>query len=102
MPEVRGVSREPTYDPRLLRAVPHVDRARTMAASGEVAAAGREMNPAVRVQQYKKVQEILVDDLPVLWLMEMGTTTVYNRRVQDVFRGPIALYSSFDQVWLSK
>jgi peptide/nickel transport system substrate-binding protein len=66
------------------------------------AAAGRELNPAVRVQQYKKVQEILVEDLPVLWLMEMGTTTVYNRRVQDVFRGPIALYSSFDQVWLSK
>ena len=38
----------------------------------------------------------------MLWLMEMGTTTVYNRRVQDVFRGPIALYSGFDQVWLSK
>ena len=66
------------------------------------AAAGRELNAAIRVQQYKKVQEILVEDLPVLWLMEMGTTTVYNRRVQDVFRGPIALYSSFDQVWLSK
>ena len=66
------------------------------------AAAGRELNAAIRVQQYKKVQEILVEDLPVLWLMEMGTITVYNRRVQDVFRGPIALYSSFDQVWLSK
>jgi peptide/nickel transport system substrate-binding protein len=64
--------------------------------------AGREMNPAVRAQLYKKVQEILVNDLPCLWLMEMPTTTVYNRRVQDLFQGPVALYGSFDQVWVSK
>ncbi len=66
------------------------------------AQAGREMSPAARAQAYKRVQELLVNDLPVIWLMEMGTVSVFNRRIENLFRGPIAMYSSFDEVWLSK
>ncbi|MBI4255479.1 MAG: ABC transporter substrate-binding protein [Candidatus Rokubacteria bacterium] len=66
------------------------------------AQAGREMNPAARAQLYRRVQELLVNDLPVIWLMEMPTVSVVNRRVQDLFVGPISMYSSFDQVWLAK
>ncbi|WP_394826185.1 HEAT repeat domain-containing protein [Pendulispora albinea] len=41
-PDMRG-ERERVLDSRMLRTVPHVDRARTLASAGEVAAAGREM-----------------------------------------------------------
>ncbi|WP_394843422.1 HEAT repeat domain-containing protein [Pendulispora brunnea] len=42
----RGIDGGLGYDLRLLQEVPHVDRARTMAAAGDVAAAGREMEEA--------------------------------------------------------
>ena len=41
--EARAFGGKLGYDVQLLQAVPHVDRARTMAAAGDVAAAGREM-----------------------------------------------------------
>jgi len=63
------------------------------------AKAARETNPAERKKQFDEVQQILHDELPVLFLVELSYTHVWNKRVQGLITNGISMYSSWDTVW---
>lgn len=55
----------------------------------------KEADPARRAEIYSKIQHVLYDDLPVLWIMEMKFMTVTNARVHDLVTGGTGVVSSF-------
>jgi peptide/nickel transport system substrate-binding protein len=55
-----------------------------------------------RAELYAKVQKILVEDVPVLWLLEMKFPTFTNKRVHGVVSSAIGVNDSFEAVYLSK
>ena len=63
------------------------------------AKAARETNPAERKKQFDEMQQILHDELPVLFLVELSYTHVWNKRVQGLITNGISMYSSWDSVW---
>ena len=63
------------------------------------AKAGREMDPAARKKQFDEIQQILHDELPVLFLVELSYTHVWNKRVHGLITNGISMYSSWDSVW---
>jgi peptide/nickel transport system substrate-binding protein len=59
----------------------------------------RENDVAVRKKQFDEIQQILHDDLPVIFLMEMSYTHVWNKRVHGLITNGISMYSSWSGVW---
>ena len=59
----------------------------------------RENDPAVRKKQFDEIQQILHDELPVIFLMEMSYTHVWNKRVHGLITNGISMYSSWAGVW---
>jgi peptide/nickel transport system substrate-binding protein len=53
----------------------------------------------VRKKQFDEIQQILHDDLPVIFLMEMSYTHVWNKRVHGLITNGISMYSSWSGVW---
>ncbi len=51
---------------------------------------------------YKKIQKLLVEDVPVLWLLELKFPTFTNKRVHGVVSTAIGVNDSFESVYLSK
>ncbi|MEO5699151.1 MAG: ABC transporter substrate-binding protein [Casimicrobiaceae bacterium] len=64
------------------------------------AAALIETDPAQRRKQLNEVQAILHDDLPVIFLMEMAYTHLWNKRVHGLIANGISMYSNWDSVWV--
>jgi peptide/nickel transport system substrate-binding protein len=63
-------------------------------------AGARELDPAKRAEIYHKIQKILVEDSPVIWLTEIQYVTVYNKKLHDVVMGPLGTYSAFERTWI--
>ena len=59
-----------------------------------------ETSVEARRKQLAEVQQILQRELPVIFVMEMAYTHLWNRRVQGLITNGISMYSSWDQVWL--
>lgn len=53
-----------------------------------------------RKQVWAEVQQILHDELPVIFLMEMAYTHVMNDRVHDIITNGVSMYSNWDSVWV--
>jgi peptide/nickel transport system substrate-binding protein len=51
---------------------------------------------------WNEVQQILRAELPVIFLIEIGFTHVWNRRVQGLIVNGISMYSNWDSVWLQR
>lgn len=62
-------------------------------------AAQMEDGPA-RNKAWSEVQAILREDLPVIFLMEISYTHVWNKRVKGLISNGISMYSSWDSVWV--
>jgi peptide/nickel transport system substrate-binding protein len=60
--------------------------------------AAREIDPAARQKQFDELQQILHDETPVIFLMEMSYTHVWNRKVKGLITNGISMYSSWDGV----
>ncbi len=56
-----------------------------------------EANAQKRTQIYKKVQEILARDMPVVNLFEMQFLTVYNTKLKGANNSALGPYSSFSE-----
>ncbi len=54
-----------------------------------------------RREAFAKVQEILVRDMPLVWLSEVSFATVYNKRVHNVVSSGTGVQASFDNVFLA-
>lgn len=63
------------------------------------ASALTEINPAKRRKMFDEVQLILQDDLPVIFLIEVAYTHIWNRKVHGLVTNGISMYSSWDGVW---
>ena len=63
------------------------------------ASALTEINPAKRRKMFDEVQLILQDDLPVIFLIEVAYTHLWNRKVHGLVTNGISMYSSWDGVW---
>lgn len=58
-----------------------------------------EMDAAKRRRMFDEIQVILHDELPVIFLVEIAYTHLWNRRVQGLISNGISMYSSWDGVW---
>jgi peptide/nickel transport system substrate-binding protein len=59
-----------------------------------------ETDPAARKKMYQEVQKIMRDELPVIFLVEIAYSHVYNKRVHGLITNGISMYSSWDSVWI--
>ncbi len=62
-------------------------------------AAQLEDGPA-RAKVWAEIQAILRSDLPVIFLMEMSYTHVWNKRVHGLVTNGISMYTGWDSVWV--
>lgn len=62
-------------------------------------AAALEDGPA-RNELFFEAQQLLREELPVIFLMEMAYTHVWNKRVHGLITNGISMYSNWDSVWV--
>lgn len=60
------------------------------------------VNQEDAAEAYTKVQEILADDVPLLWMFDMQNTTIYRDKVKNLVRTAIGLNEPMDDVWIAK
>jgi peptide/nickel transport system substrate-binding protein len=64
------------------------------------AAGAVELDPPKRAEIYQKIQKILVEDSPLIWLTEIQYVTIFNKKLHDATTGPLGTYSAFDRAWI--
>ncbi len=60
----------------------------------------REQDPAKRGAIYKKVQQILVEDSPLVWLIDVQYVSIFNKKLHDHTTGPLGTQQAFERAWL--
>lgn len=55
-----------------------------------------------RKRYYSEVQKLIVDDVPLGWLIEINFPTISNKRVRNLVTSAIGVNESFDTVYLAK
>ena len=63
------------------------------------AAADMEDGPE-RKKVWAEIQKILHEELPVIFLVEIGYTHIWNKRVHGLIINGISMYSNWDSVWV--
>jgi len=66
------------------------------------ARAASAVSDAERQRLYSEVQKILADDVPVAWMLEIRTPTLYNKKFADIIATALGVNDSFDQARLAK
>ena len=64
--------------------------------------ASRELDGAKRKAQFDEIQQILHEELPVIFLMEMHYVHLWNKRVNGLVTNGVSMYSNWDGVWKGK
>ncbi|MCW5729671.1 MAG: ABC transporter substrate-binding protein [Alphaproteobacteria bacterium] len=57
---------------------------------------------ADRQAMYTEVQKILAEDMPVVWLLEVKTPTLYNNRFKNIITTALGVNDSFESVHLAR
>jgi len=63
--------------------------------------AAKENDPKTRQEYYSKVQQILVEDVPVGWLLEIEFPTFQSKRLHDAVTTAIGVSETYADAWLS-
>jgi peptide/nickel transport system substrate-binding protein len=58
-------------------------------------------DPAVRQKAFYAVQEILVQEVPQIWLMELAFPTIYDKKLQNITEYGSGVNSNFDDVFFA-
>ena len=66
------------------------------------ALAARELDPARRKAQFDEAQQIIHDEMPVLYLMEMQYVHLWNKRVNGLITNGVSMYARCDGVSQTK
>jgi|UniRef100_UPI000D37EEF7 peptide/nickel transport system substrate-binding protein len=61
-------------------------------------AAATEVDEARRGALYSQMQKLIVEDVPIAWLVEMEFPTIYDKRIQNLVTTAIGIHESFDTV----
>ena len=64
--------------------------------------AAKQIDPKLRQQDYTKVQQILVEDVPVAWLLELEFPTILNKRVHNAITTAIGVNETYADAWVDK
>jgi peptide/nickel transport system substrate-binding protein len=67
-----------------------------------LAEAQTEQNIEKRKKLYARVQELLVEDLPIIWINELQFVTLYNKDYQGLPTGVLGVLDPFDTIFWSK
>ena len=59
-----------------------------------------EIDEKKRAAQLAEIQQILRDELPVIFLVEIAYSHLFNKRVHGLITNGISMYSSWDSVWV--
>ena len=57
------------------------------------------MDEAKRGALYSQMQKLIVEDVPIAWLVEMEFPTIYDKRLQNLVTSAIGIHESFDTVY---
>lgn len=63
-------------------------------------AAQAEADPAKRNEYFHELQRILVDDSPLIWVMEMDLVAVQRDRVKDLITSPLGIRGGLYDTWV--
>ena len=63
--------------------------------------AAKENDPKKRQEDYSKMQKIVVDEVPVAWLLEMEFPTILNKRVHNAITTAIGVNETYADAWVS-
>jgi len=66
------------------------------------ALAARELDPVKRKAQFDEVQQIIHDEQPVIYLVEMQWVHLWNKRVNGLITNGVSMYSGWDGVWKAR
>lgn len=69
---------------------------------GMLDAGMREPDPVKRGDIYKKVQQILAEDCPMVWLIDVQYVSVFNTKLHDHTMGPLGTQQAFERAWMDK
>ncbi|MFC7609564.1 ABC transporter substrate-binding protein [Teichococcus aestuarii] len=58
-------------------------------------------DPKARQAAFSEVQKLLVEEVPLVWLMEMAFPTIYDRKLNNVITSGAGVHASFDDVFLA-
>ena len=53
-----------------------------------------------RKKVWAEVQQTIRHDLPVIFLIEIGYTHIWNKRVHGLITNGVSMYSNWDSVWV--
>ena len=62
----------------------------------------RELDPAKRKAQFDELQQIIHDEQPVIYLLEMQYVHLFHKRVHGLISNGISMYSNWANVWKEK
>lgn len=60
----------------------------------------REPDAEKRAALYRKVQQVLAEDSPMVWLIDVQYVSVFNRRLKDHTTGPLGTQQAFERAWM--
>ena len=60
----------------------------------------REQDHAKRAAMYAKAQQILAEDSPLVWLIDVDYVSIYNTKLHDHTVGPLGTQSAFERAWM--
>ncbi|MXP61793.1 ABC transporter substrate-binding protein [Roseomonas sp. M0104] len=58
-------------------------------------------DPKQRQEAFSTVQKILVDDVPLVWLLEMAFPTIHDKKLRNVITSGTGVHACFDDVFLA-
>jgi peptide/nickel transport system substrate-binding protein len=65
------------------------------------ATARASADPEERRKAFYAVQQLLVQEIPEMWLIEMSFPTIHERKVKNLITLGTGIVSSFDNAWIS-
>ena len=65
------------------------------------AQAAIETNPVKRGATFHAIQRKLVEDSPIVWVMEMDLVVVANKKVNNLITSPLGMRAGLQETWLT-
>jgi peptide/nickel transport system substrate-binding protein len=60
----------------------------------------RETDTTKRAALYKTAQQILAEDSPLVWLIDVQYVSITNKKLRDHTVGPLGTQSAFERAWM--
>lgn len=65
-------------------------------------AAQTELDPEKRAKLFHDLQRLIVEDSPVIWIMEMALVSLQNKKVQNLITSPLGIRGGLYDTWIKQ